>query len=177
MGPEREAPASIGEGGEELAHDPHELSMTACFARTGGYSLPWVPRPADPSPRSPRALELTLVTGQQWLPDLCAAPGRLDPTRRLERTARMSPIRSGVDSPIARSHRSNDDSCERIATISLAIEFLYPTPHSGRRLDQCSSPLSTGGPPFWSSTTYRESLWAPLSRESRPDLHRTSSGR
>jgi len=32
-----------------------------------------------------------------------------------------------VDSPIARSHRSNDDSRERIATISLAIEFLCPT--------------------------------------------------
>lgn len=44
MGPKREAPASIGEGGEELAHDPHE-SVDYCLFRpyvrllaTGGAS-------------------------------------------------------------------------------------------------------------------------------------------
>jgi hypothetical protein len=73
--------------------------MAACHTRTCGFSLPWVPRPADPLPPSPRALELTLVTGHQWLSDLCAAPGRLDPTRRLERLGRMSPIRSGSTAP------------------------------------------------------------------------------
>jgi hypothetical protein len=74
----------------------------------------------------------TMLTKQVSLPvdslDPPSWPPRPSRSSELEERPRHGPDpRFLCPTPMPRSHRRNDDSCERIATVSLAIEFLYPT--------------------------------------------------